>query len=225
MVARALRAGCELRAFVPGSRPYFRGSYTIARPISLEPRSAQVRSPPDSTPKAPAWASDTTARNGPRSQRTSTGHGRPALLANKVLLATVGYGWSGRKWFTTATVGAALRPFRAADRRAIDYASTAGCRRSFTAAPLATSFEPQTLLVEYSRAPHDEYGHGGRNTATGFKGNVQSVVGSWSWSLAARRWTGAVRFLHGPAAREFLVHLRVALDGRRRASACDRTSS
>jgi hypothetical protein len=49
-------------------------------------------------------------------------------------------------------------------------------------------FRTQTLLVQYSRAPHDEYGHGGRNIATGFEGNVQSVVGSWSWSAPRSAW-------------------------------------
>src|SRR5262249_47170430 len=43
-------------------------------------------------------------------------------------------------------------------------------------------------------------GHGGRNVATGFEGNVQSVDGSWAWTAAHRPWMtqATVSMLRGP---------------------------
>jgi hypothetical protein len=84
-------------------------------------------------------------------------------------------------------VGAALRPFHTA----VDAPLTSSARRApelVYSGAIGYKFQTQTLLVEYSRAPHDEYGHGGRNVATGFEGNVHSVAGSWSWSSPRSRW-------------------------------------
>jgi hypothetical protein len=50
------------------------------------------------------------------------------------------------------------------------------------------------VLVQYSRAPHDEFGHGGVNTTTGFTGDVQAVTGSWSWIPPRGRWTARSDF-------------------------------
>jgi hypothetical protein len=107
---------------------------------------------------------------------------------DKVVTASVGYGWTGRKWFTLTTVGAVLRPFQTHVLGAISIATD---RRRPTLAysgALGYKFRAQTLLVQYSRASHDPYGHGGRNIVTGFEGNVQSIAGAWSWSAPRGGW-------------------------------------
>jgi hypothetical protein len=114
------------------------------------------------------------------------------------VVATAGYEWTGRKWFAQAEAGAAVRlvePATAAatiipDRNpAIVGRAAAGYR-----------FRGQTLFTQYRRSSHDEYGHGGRNVATGFDGNVQSLDGSWAWSPPRRSWStqATVSMLRGP---------------------------
>jgi hypothetical protein len=115
---------------------------------------------------------------------------------DKVVTASVGYGWTGRKWFTLTTVGAALRPGSGQALRpsqtAVEGASsikTDNLRPAIAySGAVGYKFRAQTLLFQYSRASHDQYGHGGRNIVTGFEGNVQSIVGSWSWSAPRGGW-------------------------------------
>jgi hypothetical protein len=103
------------------------------------------------------------------------------------VISTVGYGWSGRKWFTSATVGAAVRPF---PTPVVTSSTPAPIRAPSLvySGGIGYKFLTQTLLVQYSVASHDEYGRGGRNSVTGFTGNVQSIAGSWSWSSPASPW-------------------------------------
>jgi hypothetical protein len=175
------------------------GNYTIVRRISSSNEPAQLGRSPDSNAE--------TAGVGIRYDRSERSQVRTGIdwsrttgdFTDDIVLATVGYAWSGQRWFTEITGGAALRP-----------------ARTMVAAPVTTirdrtpaiiwggsigyKFRAQTLLVQYRRASHDEYGHGGRNIATGFEGNVQSAVGSWSWSAPRSRWMARSDFsmLRGP---------------------------
>jgi hypothetical protein len=167
---------------------HFSGSYTIVRQISSNHASVETLSSPDST----AESADVGVRYD-RSERTQltadlgwsqTSGG----ITDKVMSATLGYGWSGRKWFTLTTVGAALRPFQTSVTSAPMTTTSSRTPMLIYNGAIGYRFRTQTLLVQYSRAPHDEYGHGGRNIATGFEGNVQSVVGSWSWSAPRSAW-------------------------------------
>ena len=108
-----------------------------------------------------------------RSQLTADVSWSKALggFTDEAVFATIGYGWSGRKWFGAGSVGAAVRP-------AIIYNPALGYK-----------YGAQTLLVQYSRSTHDQYGSGGRNIATGFEGDVQTVAGGWSWSPPRREWS------------------------------------
>jgi hypothetical protein len=178
----------------------FRSSYTTVRQISSSHEPGAVPPFPDST----AGNAGMGVRYA-RSERTQLTAAldwsqTSGFFTDEAVLATVGYGWSGRKWFTSITAGAALRPFETQpgagpvttirDRTpAIIYGALVGYK-----------FQTQTFLVQYDRASHDEYGHGGRNIATGFEGNVQSVVGSWSWSPSRSHWTAQsnVSMLRGP---------------------------
>jgi hypothetical protein len=45
------------------------------------------------------------------------------ITTDKVVSATVGYGWSGRKWFGRANVGVGVRPFDVADGLAAETTS------------------------------------------------------------------------------------------------------
>jgi hypothetical protein len=108
------------------------------------------------------------------------------VATDEVVSATVGYGWTGRKWFMRTTVGGALRPFHQSDANRLPVIIYSGA--------IGYKFNAQTLLVQYTRAPHDELGQGGRNTITGFEGDMQSIAGSWLWSRPRSRWTARTDF-------------------------------
>jgi hypothetical protein len=179
---------------------YFHGSYATVRRISSSNEPGQVLSFPDSTAENAGFG----VRYG-RSERSQL---TAALDWSKTsgdftderVAATVGYGWAGRKWFTAATAGADLRPFETP--AAIGPVTTIPNRTPaiIYSAAIGYKFGTQTLLAQYRRASHDEYGHGGRNIATGFEGNVQSVVGSWSWLAPRSHWMAQSDFsmLRGP---------------------------
>lgn len=164
-----------------------RGSYTDARRISSRHDLVPTLTSRDSTAAS--------AGVGVRYDRSERSQVTAALdwfqtsgvSADKVVVATVGYGWSGRKWFATATVGAA-QPFQAPVASAPSTTVSSRTPEVVYRGAVGYKFRTETLLVQYSRAAHDEYGHGGRNVVTGFEGNVQSVVGSWSWSAPRSDW-------------------------------------
>jgi hypothetical protein len=178
----------------------FHAGYTTARRLSSSREPGQVLDFPDST----AENAGVELRFGRSERRMVTADltwsRTSGVFADEIVIANVGYGWSGRKWFTTSTIGAAMRPFQSS----IASATTTTADGSRTAIVgdglLGYKFRTQTLLVQYRRASHDEYGHGGRNIATGFEGNVQSVTGSWSWSAPSGRWTmqSSASMLRGP---------------------------
>jgi hypothetical protein len=172
---------------------HFRGSYTTVRRISSRDDPGPVVSSPDSA--ADSAGIGVRYDRSERTQLTADLGWSQASGAttDTAVSATVGYGWSGRKWFTTATVGAALRPFETAAAAPLTTTGSGAPTVVYSGA-LGYKFRTQTLLVQYSRAAHDAYGHGGRNTATGFAGNVQSVVGSWSWSPPRSQWTARADF-------------------------------
>jgi hypothetical protein len=113
------------------------------------------------------------------------------VTADQVISGTIGYGWTGRKWFMEGAVGAGGRPSRTTI--AGDASATVPTKPvvSYHAA-VGYKFNTQTLLVQYRRAAHDDYGHGGRNVETGFEGHVESVGGAWSWTPPRGRWTARV---------------------------------
>lgn len=167
---------------------YVRGGYTIALPVSSNAKPGGMLSPPES--RTGTAGVGVRYDSSERSQITLAldWSQTSGMSENSVVAASVGYGWSGRKWFTSATVGAAPSLSEPADTAA---PAPAGSRMPpivFTGA-LGYRFRTQTFLVEYSRTTHDEYGYAGRNAVTGFEGNVQSIGGSWSWSSPRSRWT------------------------------------
>jgi hypothetical protein len=115
-------------------------------------------------------------------------------FTDEAVFATIGYGWSGRKWFGAGSVGAALRPFAAP--ATLGPVTTTGQRRPAIIynPALGYRYGAQTLLVQYSRATHDQYGSGGRNIVTGFEGDVQTVGGVWSWSPPRGQWSAQADF-------------------------------
>ena len=168
---------------------HFRGSYTAVRPVFRT----------NEAERGVLFPNSQMARAGvglrhDRSERTQLTAAvdwsqTEGVSEDKAFLVTLGYGWMGRKWFTMITGGAALRPLFQSS--ANSPSSTPAPRR--TAALIATAalgykYRAHTVLVQYTHAPHDEYGYGGRNVATGFEGSVQSAVGSWSWSLPRSQW-------------------------------------
>jgi hypothetical protein len=168
---------------------YFRGSYTVVRQISSSHDPGQAPPSPDST--AERATAGVRYRRSERTQLTAAldWSQTSGVSADKALFATLGHGWSGRKWLTAATVGVAFRPFAGTAGVAPETTSATRAPALIWSAAIGYKFRAQTLLVQYSRAPHDEYGRGGRNLETGFQGNVQSVAGSWSWSAPRSRWS------------------------------------
>jgi len=167
---------------------YFRGSYTTVRRISSTNESALVVPVPDSN--AENVSAGVRYDRSERTQLTAdlNWSQTSGVFTDETAIATVGYGWSGRKWFMVSTVGAALQPFQ---RAGGSVPVTSVPDRSPTvigSALIGYKFRTQALLVEYRRASHNDYGQGGRNIATGFEGNVQSIVGSWSWTAPRSRW-------------------------------------
>ena len=179
---------------------FFRGSYTTLRRISSSNEPGQVLPFPDSN--AENVGAGVRYRRSDRSQFTAAVDWSKAsgVLTDEALFATVSYGWSGRKWFAAATAGAALRPFQAPVAVGALTTIANGTPAIIDGALIGYRFRTQTLLVQYGRGPQDEYGHAGRNLATGFEGNVESVVGSWSWSGPRSHWTARSDFsmLRGP---------------------------
>jgi hypothetical protein len=166
---------------------HLRGGYTIALPVSSNTERGGMLSPSDT--RTGTVGVGVRFDSSERTQITVALDWAQTSGAseNNVVAASVGYGWTGRKWFTSATVGAAPSLSEPADTA---QATPAGSRIPpiiFTGA-LGYRFRTQTFLVEYSRTTHDEYGYAGRNTVTGFEGNVQSIGGSWSWSSPRSRW-------------------------------------
>jgi hypothetical protein len=166
----------------------FRGNYARVRGISSSGRPGRGLSSPYSTEEGPGIGIK--YRRSERSQITADADWSDlsGAYVEKALFATAGYGWTGRKWFAAARLGAAVRPFEEAVRaglptnrpwaHALVYSGSIGYR-----------FRTQTLLVQFGQVPHDEYGHGGRNAATGFEGSVRSAAGTWSWSAPRGQWT------------------------------------
>lgn len=110
------------------------------------------------------------------------------ITADQLVSATVGYGWTGRKWFMMATLGAGARPFDTTIGG--DYAAVVSSKPAFTySGAIGYKFGTQTLLVQYDRAASDNFGHGGRNVVTGFEGHVETIGGSWAWQPPRGRWT------------------------------------
>jgi hypothetical protein len=179
---------------------HFRGSYTTVRQMSSKHDPGQVPLSPDSTAESAGVGirynqTERTQLTAELSWSQTTG-----VTRDKVVSATLGYGWSGKKWFALTTMGAGMRPFPTPVAAAPLTTTSSRTPVIIYSGAIGYKFRTQTLLVQYSRAPHDEYGHGGRNTATGFAGNVQSVGGSWSWSPPRSNWTARSDFsvVRGP---------------------------
>lgn len=166
---------------------YFHGQHTSVRRVSSNDTPAQRSLFPDS--RAEGAGVRVIYRSSERSRLTAAAGYSQAVGAftYKGVASSLGYGWSGRKWFAEATIGGLLpletdsddAPLTADGDRPLALTYSAG---------LGYKFRTQTLLVQYVRAPHDEYGHGGRSAATGFEGDVQSLVGAWSRTSTASRW-------------------------------------
>jgi hypothetical protein len=163
-----------------------RGSYTDVRRISSNPDPERLLSFLDST--AEGAGMEVRYASSERTHLTAAvdWSRTSGVYTDETLTPTLGYGWSERKWFGAVTVGAALRPFQpsaGAPPRIPSRKATL-----VTRAAIGYKYRTQTLLVKYSHAPHDEYGSGGRNTVTGFEGNVQSIAGAWFWSSPRGQW-------------------------------------
>jgi hypothetical protein len=163
-----------------------RGSYTTVRRLSSNPDPDRMLSFLDSTGEGAGMAvryasSERSTLTAAVDWARTTG-----VYTDETLTPTLGYGWSGRKWFGAVTLGAALRPFRASagDPPRIPSRKVT----PVAGATLGYKFRTQTLLIRFSHAPHDEYGYGGRNNTTGFEGSVQSLAGAWSWSPPRGQW-------------------------------------
>lgn len=177
----------------PRLEGYLSGSYTSVRQISSSGRPGQGLSSPYSTEGGPEIG--VRYRTSERTELTTSLNWShlSGAYAEKALFATATHGWSGRKWFTRGTVGAALRSLRTLESPA-RMANRSRAHAIIYGAGLGYRFRAQTLLLQYSQMPHDEYGHGGRNRITGFDGHVRSAVGSWSWSAPRGRWTAGADF-------------------------------
>ena len=174
-------------------------SYATARRLSASTAAGQAISYPDSSAEG-AGAAVNYARS-ERSQLTASVDWSQASgsFSDKALVGAVGYGWLGRKWFLQGTVGAAFRPF--------DIAVSGPVTTIRNSSPaivgsghVGYKFRTQTLIVQYRHATHDEFGHGGRDIATGFEGSVQSAAGSWSWVSPRGSWgaQASASMLRGP---------------------------
>jgi hypothetical protein len=177
---------------------FFHTDYTTARRLGSSGEPGQAVPFLDSTAESASWG----LRYGrsERSQLTAALKWSQVSggFSNEVASAVVGYGWSGRKWLWIATIGPAVQ---LSDPAAVVAHSNENPVPAIVSnAALGYKFGGQTLVVQYIRESHDEYGHGGRNLATGFEGNVQSVNGSWSWAAPRSRWLVRSEFsmLRGP---------------------------
>jgi len=166
-----------------------RGSYTTIRRISSSNDPGRALPYPDST--AASAGVGVEYKRSERSQVTLSldWSQTSGAFVDDVLVASVEYGWSGRKWFVVTTAGAAVRPVQTRNATALMTTTLHSSPAIVGSAVVGYKFGSQTLLTQYSRASHDEYGNGGRNIATGFEGGVQSVTGSWFWSAPRGRWS------------------------------------
>lgn len=166
----------------------FRGNYTRIRRISSSDRTGQVLSSPYSTEEGPGIG--IRYKRSERTQITADvdWSDLSGAYVEKALFATAGYGWAGRKWFAAGALGAALRPFEASVVPALQAEDRPPTHAIVYRGSIGYRFGAQTLVLQFGQIPHDEYGHGGRNRATGFEGNVRSAVGSWSWATPRRQW-------------------------------------
>jgi hypothetical protein len=167
---------------------YTRGNYTIVRQLSSNHDSRGMLPSPDSNTESVSGGvrydlSERTQLTGGLEWSQTSG-----VSADRVLSATVGYAWSGRKWFASAAGGVAMRPFAISNATPQLTTSPSQTVLPIYDAAIGYKFRTQTLIVEYSRVAHDEYGHGGRNGATGFENSVHSVAGLWSWSPRRSHW-------------------------------------
>jgi hypothetical protein len=182
-------------AYVHSARltTYLHGRYTNVRRISSSHDLEQVLLFPDSNAES-AGVRFRYSRS-ERSRLTATVNWSQAsgVFTHQGVGAAIGYGWTGRKWFTEATVGA-MRLFETEADTAPVTTTRGGPVAIIYSAAIGYKFRTQTLLAQYRRAPHDDYGNGGRNVATGFEGDVQSVAGSWSWSAPRSRWVAQSDF-------------------------------
>lgn len=195
-VNRVMATGVEGDASYVHSRKlatYFHGSYTNVRRISSNHDADDVLAYPDSR----AQTAGVRVRYN-RSERTGITASlnwsqASGVFTHEGVSAAVGYGWSGRRWFAELSAGAMLPLESEADAElpAADRGRNVG---AVVAAALGYKFRTQTLLVQYRRAPHDDYGNGGRNVATGFEADIQSLAGSWSWSSPRSRWVARSDF-------------------------------
>jgi hypothetical protein len=162
-----------------------RGVYTTVRQITSSDRAPQTPTPQDST--AVRAGVEVRYDSSERTKLSATLDWSQVSgdSADRVVVGTVGYAWSWRKWLGAARVGAAL-PFQPAVTAAVATSISSRPELVYSGGG-GYKFGSQTLFLQYSRAAHDDYGHGGRNVVTGFEGNVQSIGGSWSWS-ASSRW-------------------------------------
>jgi hypothetical protein len=167
---------------------HFSGVYTNLRRISPRQDPGLVLSLPDSTAEGARMA--VTYARSERTQLTAALNWSQisGIEADRVVSATLGYGWYGRKWFAEGTAGAALRPFQTLVAAIPSTTTSSRTPLIVGSAAVGYKFQTQTLLVRYSRAAHDEASHGARNIVTGFGGNVQWADGSWSWSAPQRQW-------------------------------------
>jgi hypothetical protein len=165
-----------------------RGNYARVRRISSIGRPGQGLSSPYSTAEGPGVGIK--YRRSERSQITADvdWSDLSGAYVEKALFATAGYGWTGRKWFAGAKLGAAVRPFEGTLTRAWLTARPRTHALVYNGS-IGYRFRAHTLLFQFAQVPHDEYGHGGRNAATGFEGTVRSAAGTWSWSAPRGQWT------------------------------------
>jgi hypothetical protein len=176
----------------PRTTTYLRGSYASIRRISSAQDPKDVLTFPDSSAGG--------AGLGVRYRRTERTQVVAAvdwtqtsgISEDQLLMTTVGYTWSGRRWFTVTTAGVAVRPFAVAVAEGVQPPSRTPAL--IWNAGVGYSVGTQTMLVQYNVEPHDMYGYGGQNAKTGFQGNVQSVAALWSWSVPRSRWVTRADF-------------------------------
>lgn len=195
-VNRIMATGAEAEASYvhsPKLAAYFHGSYTDVRRISSNHDADDVLTYPDSR----AQTAGLRVRYS-RSERTGISamanwSQASGVFTHEGVSAALGYAWSGRRWFAELTAGAMLPLETEADTAsaAADRGRNVG---AVVAAALGYKFRAQTLLAQYRRAPHDDYGNGGRSVVTGFEGDVQSLAASWSWSAPRSRWVASSDF-------------------------------
>jgi hypothetical protein len=165
---------------------FVRGNLTTIRSSSPSDGVGPVLPHPNST--APSAGAGIRYQRSERSEITvSLQWSRVSgAFVDQTVVSTVEYGWSGQKWFTMAAAGVAVRPVQTPNATEQLTTTPDSSPAIVGSAAVGYKFRSQRLLAHYSRASHGEYGSGGRNIATGFEGDVQSVAGSWLWSPHSR---------------------------------------